>query len=166
MATATTAVATATTSAAAPTGSVCNASMYEIPVDDAACAVPNKSNYEDAINECAGDAPVESYANDCAFYALSIDQTVEEFTNCLYEHDVAWQDVFCNGNTTATATGTARATRTSSDESESGTSTSTSASETTAEGAAASLIKEQQPSRFALSVLGFLVSAVIAGAAL
>lgn len=99
-----------TSAAARPTAtSACGASLYEIPVADAACAMPygGDKNHTAVMGACCGDrADVVAYRGDCGIYCLALGQSVADLTSCLYDHGAAWGDVFCSGNTTATATAT------------------------------------------------------------
>lgn len=138
--------------------------MHEFPTKDAACAVPNTPEYVKILEGCAKDSPVETYDNDCAVYAYAMGQSIGDLTQCLLEDITKGNDIFCNAQTSATATNTETASRTSS---ESGTSSSTDGSPSpSATGNAAFTFKEHQPSRFALSVIGFIVCALTAGATL
>ncbi|KAK6222706.1 hypothetical protein LQW54_000887 [Pestalotiopsis sp. IQ-011] len=100
-------MSTTTTSAASSATSAtnCGASLYDIPVQDAACAMPYGGNHTDILAACCGSASVISYYGDCGVYCLAEDQSVADLTSCFYDHGAAYQDVFCHGNTTATATG-------------------------------------------------------------
>ncbi|KAL3454926.1 hypothetical protein BJX64DRAFT_109978 [Aspergillus heterothallicus] len=99
--------ATTTTTAASAT-STCHAKLYDIPINDAACAMPNTNGtYLDLMNDCCGSAPVISYSN-CDYYCLAEDQTVGDLAECLIKGSEAGQ-VWCNTNANATATGTVAA---------------------------------------------------------
>ncbi|KKY37925.1 hypothetical protein UCDDA912_g02142 [Diaporthe ampelina] len=104
-----TSVSTATSTSGAPSAtSTCGSpSLYVIPVNDTACAVPYGGNHTDVMSTCCKSAEVVSYSEDCGLYCLAIDQSVDDITDCLYENGIAWQDAFCSGtgNDTATATG-------------------------------------------------------------
>ncbi|KAI4868796.1 hypothetical protein F4820DRAFT_88680 [Hypoxylon rubiginosum] len=98
-----------TTSLSAPaasTTSQCGATLYNIPVDDAACAMPSGGNHTDVLSACCGDADVVSYYDGCGLYCLAAGQTVDDLTTCLFTHGAGWSDVFCNKNGTSTATAT------------------------------------------------------------
>lgn len=165
MATTTSVSVTATTTSGSNATPSC-ASQLILDVPDIACGIPNNKDYASALKDCAKDAPVETYANDCGIYALVVGQTVGELTQCLQDADVKPGDIQCNGQTTATATNTELPSKTgSASETESATKTDGSASPTESDGAAGSL-KEHSPSKFALSVMGFLVCALTAGASL
>ena len=152
-----------TTSASVPQTTTCGTpAMYEIPVRDASCAVPNKDSYPDTLKSCANGAPVEPYDNDCALYALAHEQSVADLTKCLYDGGVAYQDVFCFGNTTATATSDVKETGSTSKETETPSTTGDAASPTNSDSAA---ILTEKPSRFALAVFSMVVCAMAAGAA-
>ncbi|KAI1781303.1 hypothetical protein F4818DRAFT_34652 [Hypoxylon cercidicola] len=99
--------ATSTLSApAATTTSNCGATLYNIPVGDAACALAAGGNHTDVLSACCGSADVVSYYDGCGLYCLAAGQTVGDLTQCLFSHGAGWSDVFCNkdGNGTATAT--------------------------------------------------------------
>lgn len=81
--------------------------LYDTPVDDAVCAMPNTGNYTKLMFSCCKEADVINYYNGCGLYCLATDQTVKELSDCLYGEGAAWEDVFCRGNESATATGTA-----------------------------------------------------------
>lgn len=85
----------------------CAANLYNIPVQDASCAIPfgSSDNAIDIMSGCCNSAPVISYFDDCGLYCLAQDQSVEDLTSCLMQSGALPQDVFCRGNVTATATG-------------------------------------------------------------
>ncbi|KAI3321055.1 hypothetical protein HD806DRAFT_537713 [Xylariaceae sp. AK1471] len=85
---------------------VCN--PYQIPITDAACAVPfgSGSNHTDAMSHCCKSAEVVSYFNDCGLYCVAVDQTIGDLQKCLFGQGVMYQDVFCNAGVNATATNT------------------------------------------------------------
>lgn len=107
-----TAVSTGTSSSSSlgsakpTTSSACGTTLYDIPVQDAACAMPYGGNHTTLmLGCCKGDADVVSYADDCGLYCRASGQSVDDLTACLYGAGAAWEDVFCRGNGTATATG-------------------------------------------------------------
>ncbi|KAK7748378.1 hypothetical protein SLS62_008641 [Diatrype stigma] len=103
----TSAISAAATPTATP--AACGALTFEIPVSDAACAMPygGDKNHTAVMGACCGDhADVVAYRGDCGIYCLAIGQSVADLTACLYDHGAAWGDVFCSGNNTATATAT------------------------------------------------------------
>ncbi|KAH7013265.1 hypothetical protein EDB80DRAFT_762019 [Ilyonectria destructans] len=93
-------------SASASVGS-CGATLYDIPIKDAVCAMPYSKNHTSIMAACCNDADVVSYYNNCGLYCLALDQTIAELTKCLYKEGAADSAVFCSGNTTDTATATA-----------------------------------------------------------
>lgn len=108
-----TAVSTGTSSSSSlssakpTTSSACGTTLYDIPVQDAACAMPYGGNHTTLmLGCCGGDADVVSYAGDCGLYCRASGQSVDDLTACLYGAGAAWEDVFCRGNGTATATAT------------------------------------------------------------
>ncbi|KAF2189485.1 hypothetical protein K469DRAFT_747568 [Zopfia rhizophila CBS 207.26] len=154
--------------AANPTGA-CNAVAYNIPIQDAACALANvqgtPSNYSDIMSKCCGAAPVEKYANDCASYCLASGQSAGSLIECLQKEGAKPGDIFCNANNTASATGKVSS-------SGSGTSkptgtqggTAAGASSTGSQGAAPGLVTPQVVSKAGLSMLAMLFISAAAGA--
>lgn len=132
-----------TTTASTATSTACGTLFqYELPVKDAACGVPRTEKYKEHLSKCAKPAGVTAYNHDCAIYALAMDQSVQELTDCLYDAGVDWKDVWCYGSTNATATATSYPTssETSSattDNKKSPTSSSTSEASDSTSGAAA-----------------------------
>ncbi|RYP62051.1 hypothetical protein DL769_007476 [Monosporascus sp. CRB-8-3] len=103
----TAAVTTTATGGPATQTSGCGATMYDIPTQDFACAVPfsvGDKDYTDIMTQCCGAADVVSYRGDCGLYCLAVDQSVTELPECLPDAGAAWGEVFCNGNGTASAT--------------------------------------------------------------
>jgi hypothetical protein len=161
-------VSTTTTGVSAST--TCGTSaQYELPVKDAACGVPNSSKNKPIIEACAKPAGVLAYDNDCALYALAVDQSVQSLTDCLYKEGIDWKDVWCYGSTNGTATATSypTATATANDTSTetskaTGTRTATSSTSTsTANGAPCHVSGISLKS--VLAVSSFFVSAVLSG---
>ncbi|KAJ5952950.1 uncharacterized protein N7479_011363 [Penicillium vulpinum] len=167
-------MATTTTTGAMATSTACGTpAQYEIPVQDASCGVPNTDKYEGLISKCAKPAGVTSYNHDCAIYALAVDQSIQELTDCLYEAGVAWEDVWCHGETNATATATSyptatrmetstsNADRTSSgDSTSSGTSTDSAATSTNTSESSASLPKAHTSLKAVMLLSTLFASAV------
>ncbi|KAL4755181.1 hypothetical protein BDW72DRAFT_189394 [Aspergillus terricola var. indicus] len=118
---------TAALSSTSASSSTCTGpAMYELPIQDAACGIPNTADYKPTFESCAYPAAVQAYHSDCALYAPALNQSVQDIIDCLYDAHVDWDDVWCTGGTNTTATGkyeTATATPTSTSKS---TSTSTS----------------------------------------
>lgn len=96
---------TATSPSAAPTAGSCH-NVYDIPTQDAACAMPYGSNHTDIMSRCCDSANVISYYDDCGLYCLAIGQDVGNLTQCLFDNGAADTDVWCRGNQTQTATET------------------------------------------------------------
>ncbi|KAK2842931.1 hypothetical protein FQN49_005975 [Arthroderma sp. PD_2] len=105
-----------TASAAMPSSSaMCGTpTQYDIPNNDAVCAVPNKSQYSDLMEKCCNGAPVVAYDHDCAVYCLAYKQSVADLTKCLYDGKIPYQDAWCNKADNATATQTSLPSQTSS----------------------------------------------------
>ncbi|KAF3023728.1 hypothetical protein E8E14_014121 [Neopestalotiopsis sp. 37M] len=96
-----------TSTAAHASATAACSNLYDTPVDDAVCAMPNTGNYTTLMFSCCKEADVVSYYNGCGLYCLASGQDVQSLSDCLYDAGAAWEDVFCRGNETATATGTA-----------------------------------------------------------
>ncbi|KAJ5474331.1 hypothetical protein N7475_003897 [Penicillium sp. IBT 31633x] len=166
-------MATTTTTGAVSTSTGCGTSyQYEIPVKDAACGVPNTNKYKGYMSACAKPAGFVAYNNDCAIYALAVDQSVQDLTDCLYDAGVAWKDVWCHGSTNATATATSYPTSTETaskkssttdKEKSTGTATESSATSTSTSGAAASLPKAHTSLKAVMLVSTLLFSAALVG---
>ncbi|KAI5922767.1 hypothetical protein F4810DRAFT_711356 [Camillea tinctor] len=99
----TTGASTATSASASATATSCG-NLYDIPARDASCAMPYGGNHTSIMSKCCKSTDVVSYYSDCGLYCLAVDQSVQDLTDCLYANGAAYQDVFCNANTTATAT--------------------------------------------------------------
>jgi hypothetical protein len=103
-----TSTSAATASASAALGACGGSSLlYDIPTQDASCAMPFGGNHTDIMAKCCGSADVVSYYNNCGLYCLAQGQTVADLTACLFKEGAASNEVFCRGNTTASATGSA-----------------------------------------------------------
>ncbi|ROV97455.1 hypothetical protein VMCG_06929 [Cytospora schulzeri] len=99
---------TSVASAAVTTPTACTGSLvYDIPVQDASCAIPIGGNHTDIMSQCCGSADVVSYDNNCGLYCLAIDQSVSDITSCLFDSGASYSDVFCRGTGNATASATA-----------------------------------------------------------
>lgn len=98
---------TSTSAAATATVASCGATLYDIPVQDASCAIAYGGNHTDIMRACCGSAAVVAYADNCGLYCLAEDKTVAELATCMEGQGAAYGDVFCRGtgNATATATG-------------------------------------------------------------
>lgn len=104
--TAPTSTSTSSSTSATPTIAQCGATLYNIPVADAACAVAYGGNHTTVMSDCCKAADVVSYADNCGLYCLAQDQTVEDLLQCMYGKGIGYSDAFCNGTANATATGT------------------------------------------------------------
>ncbi|EYE91871.1 uncharacterized protein EURHEDRAFT_405548 [Aspergillus ruber CBS 135680] len=152
-----------TASPATATSTTCDGSgQYELPVKDAACGVPNIKNYQSLFDNCAKPAGSRPYYHDCALWGLAVDQSVQDLTDCLYKAGVAWEDVWCHGDTNGTATATSYPTPTAT-----GTSTSTgkksgtsSTLSSTSETNMAISSQGQIPTKIALGLLGLVLTGV------
>lgn len=166
-----TAVSSATGTSGAPgaTGTCAGPSLYDIPFNDTACAVPAGGNHTDVMTTCCKSADVVSYGGDCGLYCLAIDQTVTDITDCLYENGVAWQDAFCNGvgNDTATATGNAAPTATGASVVGDGASASktgsSSSSSSTSDSDSSAAAPVRGVSAVGVTISGLLLSSVMLG---
>lgn len=59
---------TLASASATPTGNAGCRNIYEIPTQDAACAMPFGGNHTEILTKCCGDANVISYYDDCGLY--------------------------------------------------------------------------------------------------
>ena len=119
---------TTTTTSALATATVCGASVYQLPITDAACAAKISGNMTSVFDTCCkGNSPVK-YDSDCGIYCLAQEQTVAELSSCLMSKSNNYQDVFCEGKQNATATAAATTTKTTTTSTSTHTSTSTSTS--------------------------------------
>ena len=153
-----------TTTITAPAASnTCGGSgQYELPVKDAACGVPNIKNYQNLLDKCAKPAGPRLYYHDCALWSLAVDQSVQDLTDCLYKAGVAWEDVWCTGDTNATATATSypTATATGASSSKDGkgmTGSLTSEAATATESSMAFSLRGNVANKVALGLLGLVV---------
>lgn len=101
-------IATSAASAAVATSTACTgSSVFNIPVQDASCAIRFGGNHTDIMSQCCGSADVVSYDNNCGLYCLAIDQSISDITSCLFGNGASTSDVFCRGVGNATASATA-----------------------------------------------------------
>ncbi|KAL4981942.1 hypothetical protein BDW68DRAFT_192563 [Aspergillus falconensis] len=82
-------------STSASTSTCTSPMMYELPIKDAACGIPNDADYKTTFESCACPATVQAYHSGCALYAPALDQSVQDLID----------DVWCTGGTDTTATG-------------------------------------------------------------
>lgn len=158
---------TATTTLASATSS-CYAKLYDIPVHDAACAMPMKSNFSSVMSSCCGEASVVEY-DDCDYYCLAQGQSVGTLAECLEKGSEAG-DFWCNTNANATATATATATgtgvvtlgttTTGADSTASGTSSGATSTSTST---SAGVVISRPLSKSAIGVIGVLLAGSAAG---
>lgn len=101
-----------TTTAAAPSAGTCGATLYDIPVDDVACAMPHSDSNVELFSKCCKDADVISYSDDCGVYCLALGQSEGDLRTCLFDEGATHGEVFCrsgqdpaSSDTEATATG-------------------------------------------------------------
>ncbi|KAJ5777594.1 hypothetical protein N7520_000840 [Penicillium odoratum] len=158
---------TATTTSASATSS-CHAKLYDIPVHDAACAMPMESGYASIMSSCCGEASVVEY-DDCDYYCLAQGQTVGTLAECLSKASEPGQ-FWCNTNANATATATATATGTgvvtlsSTTTGAGSTASGTSSGATSTSTSTSSGIVAARPlSKSAIGVVGILLAASAAG---
>lgn len=166
--------ATSAASMAAATSTACTGSLvYDIPVQDASCAIPFGGNHTDIMSQCCGSADVVSYDNNCGLYCLAIDQSVSDITSCLFDNGASYSDVFCRGTGNATASATASdtlatgasvvASGSSASKTGDSSSSSSSTSSSTAN-AAPGVVLLSGFSATGLAITGLLFSSVVLGA--
>lgn len=158
---------TSTTTSASATSS-CYAKLYDIPVHDAACAMPMKSNYSSIMSSCCSSASVVQY-DDCDYYCLAEGQSVGTLAECLIKASEPGE-VWCNTNANATATATATATgtdivtlsATATGSDSTGTATSSGATSTST-ATSAGIIAPRPLSKSAIGTVGLLLVGSAAG---
>ncbi|KAE8352291.1 hypothetical protein BDV28DRAFT_4145 [Aspergillus coremiiformis] len=118
-----------TTTTAAATATSCNGgSFWQLPIQDAACALPKTGNYSDIMDKCCTPAKVTEYDNGCGLYCLAQGQSIKDLTVCLRDNGGKDGQFFCNKDQNATATASApSSTKTGSSTGSSASSTSSSA---------------------------------------
>ncbi|KAB8073039.1 hypothetical protein BDV29DRAFT_176175 [Aspergillus leporis] len=127
--TTTTAAAAATTTTSCTTGSI-----WQLPIKDAACALPKTGNYSDIMDKCCSPAKVTEYDDGCGLYCLAQGQSVGELQNCMRDNGAKDGLFFCNKEQNATATESAPSS-TKTGGSKTGTSTGSGASSTSSDSA-------------------------------
>lgn len=150
-----TSVATAT-SASASAANTCGASTYNIPIKDAACALPaspprplHSFSPHSVLSQCCNNADVHSFSGGCGLYCLALGQSVGDLQKCLMNQTKDPGQVFCN-------TEKKNATATASSDTASKTASATSSSSTST-GSADSSHKKSDASRVTISGLGLLL---------
>lgn len=142
-----------TSSAPASVSTCTGSTRWDIPIKDAACAVPNTGNYTDIMDKCCGPAKVTKYDKDCGIYCLAQEQSLGDLTDCFRDNGAKDGEFFCNKekmNATATAAVP------------SASKTDSAAKETGSEGAA---VHAMQPvSKGGLGVFAMLCVSVVLGA--
>ncbi|RAH68768.1 uncharacterized protein BO66DRAFT_392868 [Aspergillus aculeatinus CBS 121060] len=155
---------TATTTTTATTGSAaaatCTGNLYVLPVQDAACALPNSGNFSSVMDKCCSPATVTKYDNDCGLYCLAQDQTVKTLLSCLQDNG-AVTEAFCSGNLTASATAKVSSTETGK-AGKTGSSTGSAASSTSTSDKSAAVVGHKV-SMGGWVVLGMVVSSCLFG---
>ncbi|PWY66789.1 hypothetical protein BO94DRAFT_561263 [Aspergillus sclerotioniger CBS 115572] len=145
-----------TTSSPTTTTNCTTANIYILPIQDAACALPNTGNASSIMSKCCSPASPTTYDNDCGIYCLAQDQSVRDLLNCIQSNG-AVTEPFCSGNMSATAT--ASISSSTSTGSKTGTSTGSAASGTHTGGA----VREVRVSKWGVGVLGLVVSGLVFG---
>lgn len=94
------------TSTASAASATCTGNRWVLPVQDAACALPNSGNYSAVMDKCCSPAKVTKYDDDCGLYCLAQDQSVQDLLDCIKGNSASTVhgEVFCSGNMSATAT--------------------------------------------------------------
>ncbi|OOQ88065.1 hypothetical protein PEBR_14805 [Penicillium brasilianum] len=142
-----------TTTTAALASSSCSAELYEIPVHNAACAMPIAySNSSAIMKSCCSSASVITYS-DCDYYCLAVGQTVGELAKCLIAASEAGQ-VWCNSNANATAASKSISSSTGT----SGTSIASNTGSSTTSTSSSGSVQHAKLSIAALGVIGLVLS--------
>ncbi|PYI11974.1 hypothetical protein BO78DRAFT_392659 [Aspergillus sclerotiicarbonarius CBS 121057] len=92
-----------TTSTTTATTCTSTGNLYILPIQDAACALPNTGNASSIMQKCCSPAPPTTYDNDCGIYCLAEKQSVKDLLSCIQSNG-AVTEPFCSGNLSATAT--------------------------------------------------------------
>ncbi|PYH43012.1 uncharacterized protein BP01DRAFT_358989 [Aspergillus saccharolyticus JOP 1030-1] len=119
--------ATTTATATSASSASCTGNLYVLPVQDAACALPNTGNFSSVMAQCCSPATVTKYDDDCGLYCLAQGQTVKSLLACLQDQG-AVTEAFCSGNLTASATASVSSTSATGKAGKTGTSTASAAS--------------------------------------
>ncbi|KAE8161920.1 hypothetical protein BDV40DRAFT_266310 [Aspergillus tamarii] len=125
-----------TTTSVAASATACNTVTYwQLPVDDAACALPKTGNYSDIMDKCCSPAKVTDFDNGCGLYCLAQGQSIGDLKDCLRENGAQdGREFYCKGKDNATATASAPSSTKTGDKS--GTATGSGASSTSSDSAA------------------------------
>ncbi|RAL11834.1 uncharacterized protein BO97DRAFT_405878 [Aspergillus homomorphus CBS 101889] len=143
-----------TTTATAAAAATCTGSIYVLPIQDAACALPNTGNFSSIMDKCCTPASVTKYNNDCGLYCLAQGQTVKELLGCLQDNGAVTQ-AFCSANLNASATASASTSSATGKDSKTGTATGSAASASSTEKGAG--VVEKKVSLGGWVVLGMMV---------
>ncbi|KAB8237180.1 hypothetical protein ETB97_005986 [Aspergillus alliaceus] len=143
-----------TTSSPAATATSCNTgSIWQLPIQDAACALPKSGNYSDIMDKCCSPAKVTEYDDGCGLYCLAQGQSVKDLTECLRDNGAKDGQFFCNKEQNATATQSAPSSTKTGDKT--GSSTSSGASSTSSDNAAYAIQPAVSKSGLGLLVMVF-----------
>lgn len=112
-----------TTTAASSTSTSCG---WNIPIQDAACGLPSRSNNTAIMSKCCDPASVQEIDSGCNYYCLAQEQSVSDLVACFITNGASHGEVICNAPLNATATASVTGTATLSSGSNSGSSSSTS----------------------------------------
>ncbi|KAJ0422657.1 hypothetical protein BJY00DRAFT_311024 [Aspergillus carlsbadensis] len=94
-----------TTTSSAPAATCSGGvSAWILPVQDAACGLPNSGNSSDIMDKCCGVADVDTFNDDCGLYCLAQGQNVGDLLSCIEDAGATPGQFFCSGNQSATAT--------------------------------------------------------------
>ncbi|OOF91375.1 hypothetical protein ASPCADRAFT_211201 [Aspergillus carbonarius ITEM 5010] len=133
--------------------------IYVLPIQDAACALPNTGNASTIMSKCCSPASPTTYDNDCGIYCLAQGQSVKDLLSCIQSNG-AVTEPFCSGNMSATATASGSSSSTGKGGSQTGTSTGSAASGTHTGGAGSQVVKVN---KWGVGVLGMVVVSVVFG---
>ncbi|RAK96961.1 uncharacterized protein BO80DRAFT_212206 [Aspergillus ibericus CBS 121593] len=132
--------------------------IYILPIQDAACALPNTGNATSIMSKCCSPAPPTTYDNDCGIYCLAQEQSVHDLLGCIQANG-AVTEPFCSGNMSATATAAVVSVSTTGSGGSTGTRTGSAASGTHTGGAGG-------VRKVGLGVLGMVVVSAVWGGGL
>ncbi|KAE8376122.1 hypothetical protein BDV26DRAFT_294354 [Aspergillus bertholletiae] len=129
-------MSTTTTSVAATATATCDSVTYwQLPIDDAACALPKTGNYSDIMDKCCSPAKVTEFDNGCGLYCLAQGQSIGDLKDCMRQNGAKdGREFYCKGKDNATATASAPSSSKTGDKT--GTATGSGASSTSSDSAA------------------------------
>lgn len=153
----TTTCTTTATDTTTGTNTCAISAIYNIPTNDAACAISTGGPYSSILSQCCNNAPITTFDSNCALYCLAQGQSVGDLLRCMDDKGVPDGDRYCNRALTATASATTTGTETNT-----GTTTTNSATTTSSSSAGLS-VKRDAVKKSGVGVVVFVVVGLLAG---